>query len=203
MLIIACILVVFWQQDSVHTEDVSVRSYNFTGKDIRLVGGNSELEGRVEILINGTWGTICYEGNFDIRDADVLCRMLHSNLSALEYYTGSRYGYGIGPIFYSQIACRGTEQTIHMCSSDTGVFCSHLSDVGLMCTGCPRTAIHTYGQFEHVNITANGDLYTGNCSNGTSTFQFMYRCGLNGSWEEYGQKCGPLGIVNDFLMYRL
>ncbi|XP_052271435.1 scavenger receptor cysteine-rich type 1 protein M130-like [Dreissena polymorpha] len=194
MLIIACILVVFWQQDSVHTEDVSVRSYNFTGKDIRLVGGNSELEGRVEILINGTWGTICYDGNFDIRDADVLCRMLHSNLSALEYYTGSRYGYGIGSIFYSQIACWGTEQTIHMCSSDTGVFCSHLSDVGLMCTGCPRTAVHTYGQFEHVNITTNGDLYTGNCSNGTSTFQFMYRCGLNGSWEEYGQKCGPIDV---------
>ncbi|KAH3847161.1 hypothetical protein DPMN_089478 [Dreissena polymorpha] len=194
MLIIACILVVFGSNSVVLTEDVSVRSYNFTNKDIRLIGGNSELEGRVEIRINGTWGTICDARWFNSRVADVLCRMLHVNLSALDYFTDSRYGFGVGPIHYSGVYCDGTEQTIHNCSKYTALFCTHSSDVGLMCTGCSRSASNNFGLFEHVNITSNGDLYTGNCSNGASTFQFVYRCALNGSWEEYGPTCGPLDV---------
>ncbi|XP_053378756.1 macrophage scavenger receptor types I and II-like [Mercenaria mercenaria] len=44
-------------------------------KDIRLVGGNSALEGRVEIRYNNTWGTVCDDG-FDRKAAKVICHML-------------------------------------------------------------------------------------------------------------------------------
>ncbi len=43
--------------------------------DLRLRGGNTELEGRVELCWNETWGTIC-DGFWSANDANVACRQL-------------------------------------------------------------------------------------------------------------------------------
>ena len=41
--------------------------------DVRLVDGSTSLEGRVEICIDGTYGTVC-DDFWDDNDAEVVCR---------------------------------------------------------------------------------------------------------------------------------
>ena len=46
-----------------------------TNGTIRLVGGSTPYKGRVEVCVEGCWGTVCGV-DFDAMDASVVCRAL-------------------------------------------------------------------------------------------------------------------------------
>ena len=102
---------------------------------VRLVGGATPLEGRVEVFLRGNWGTVC-DSNWDSVDAIVVCHQL-GNLQAVEAPRMAVFGAGSGPSWYSNVHCTGTERNLTECGkgiSDTGSACPHTRDAGAVCS---------------------------------------------------------------------
>ncbi|XP_029461200.1 macrophage receptor MARCO isoform X2 [Rhinatrema bivittatum] len=96
--------------------------------NVRLVGqGNG---GRVEVLHNGEWGTIC-DDDWDINDGNVVCRMLGYSRATRIYTAGG----GTGKIWLDNMNCKGSEDNIFACAkSSWGIHnCAHNEDAGVEC----------------------------------------------------------------------
>jgi len=110
-----------------HNEDVSVSC-----STLRLVGGPSPQEGRLEVRYKGIWGTVC-DDYFDNAAARVVCHMLGYKHTGR--FIGNRYGAGNGTIWLDDIRCDGTERHISECSHGAWGFhhCEHHEDVSVSC----------------------------------------------------------------------
>ena len=109
---------------------------------IRLAGGN-DTAGRVEVFLNGEWGTVCDDA-WGLSDAGVVCRQLgfSSAFSAPQYAT---FGQGEGSILLDDVACTGGESRLIDCSYDPGTSdCSHGEDAGVVCVSGPVAGIMLY-----------------------------------------------------------
>lgn len=74
----ACLLIPTWLEMLLTCDILLFTTYvpiDCTDGDIRLLNGSTALEGRVEICINGTWGTVCDDGWGGL-DARVVCAQL-------------------------------------------------------------------------------------------------------------------------------
>ena len=52
---------------------------NCTEGDVRLVGGSTHYEGRVEVCVNRAWGSVCAYSQWSSQDAKIVC----NNIGAL------------------------------------------------------------------------------------------------------------------------
>lgn len=82
----------------------------FSPVKVRLEEKSTSDSGRVAVRYGNVWGSICYSG-FDIKEGNVICRML-GYLRAL-YTFNTKHGYGT--IWLSSLECDGTEKSIVDC----------------------------------------------------------------------------------------
>ncbi|KAI6658615.1 Scavenger receptor cysteine-rich protein type 12 isoform X1 [Oopsacas minuta] len=125
-------------EDCSHYEDAGVVCIypNITlpaALHIQLAGGTAST-GRVEILYNNTWGTVC-DDLFTLKDAQIACRQL-GYVGAVSFSPYSAYGEGTGPIWLDNVRCRGLEDALSQCiHSPIGQHdCFHNEDVGVECS---------------------------------------------------------------------
>ncbi|XP_078660617.1 neurotrypsin-like isoform X3 [Branchiostoma floridae x Branchiostoma belcheri] len=126
-----------------HSEDAGVTCSVQQEYQVRLVGGDSENEGRVEVLYNGQWGTVC-DDRWDEKDAKVVCAQLGIE-GAAEAVGKGAFGRGDGPILMDEVRCEGTEKFLSDCprSNWTVHDCSHMEDAGVRCNARPATPQRT------------------------------------------------------------
>ncbi|NXW09522.1 CD6 protein, partial [Fregetta grallaria] len=99
---------------------------------LRLAGGRSQCEGRVEMEQAGAWGTVCDDA-WDLADADVVCRQLRCG-RAVSIHGGAAFGRGSGPILRDEVSCEGHEEHLWDCPAALEHDCSHKEDAGVVCS---------------------------------------------------------------------
>ena len=102
---------------------------------VRLVGGSSYNQGRVEVYYNGEWGTVCDDG-WDDTDAGVVCRQLGFGSSGTAIGSAG-FGKGSGPILLGSVFCNGSEPILARCGHlgiSINKSCSHAEDAGVRCS---------------------------------------------------------------------
>uniref|UniRef100_A0A8C3JHD9 SRCR domain-containing protein n=1 Tax=Calidris pygmaea TaxID=425635 RepID=A0A8C3JHD9_9CHAR len=102
-------------------------------ESLRLLGGESRCDGRVEISLHGTWSRVL-DDDWNIKDAHVVCRELQCGIAEKAYYL-PRSKRGMGLVGLRNVQCAGNETQLMLCKTShpqpTGV----AEDVGVICSG--------------------------------------------------------------------
>ncbi|XP_078088984.1 scavenger receptor cysteine-rich domain-containing protein DMBT1-like [Mustelus asterias] len=120
------------QKNCTHSQDAGVICSGLL--PIRLTDGRNMCSGRVEILYQSAWGTVCNDG-WDLTDGDIVCKQLDCGkaLSVTRAYKGQ----GSGKMWLSGVQCSGTEPFLSQCLANPlgSSNCSHTRDAGISCSG--------------------------------------------------------------------
>ena len=158
---------------------------------MRLADGYIEGEGRIEIIHDGYWGTICVpEWMWNIKDAQVACRQLGYS-TALLTPTVAFFGQGNGPVWLENVRCLGNESSIGFCEHlgwsknffyyyDS--YCWHAEDASVICLNETQVGKVVHATFPYIllnKILAKLQEYEGQLPRLLSiknTFNFSCHC---------------------------
>ncbi|NXJ72864.1 SRCRM protein, partial [Rostratula benghalensis] len=103
---------------------------------LRLVGGGSRCDGRVEIFQHGTWGRVLDE-QWEVQEASVVCRQLQCG-EAERAYNPPRAQRGTGPMGLRGVRCEGHEAKLSLCNTslpERALEAGIAEDMGVVCWG--------------------------------------------------------------------
>ncbi|KAM9593296.1 scavenger receptor cysteine-rich type 1 protein M130-like [Morphnus guianensis] len=109
---------------------------------LRLVGGGSRCDGRVEIFQNGTWGRVL-DDQWDMQEASVVCRQLRCG-EAGTAYNPPKPERGTGPVGLRGVRCAGHEASLALCNTslpESAPAAGVAEDVGVICWGSRRVRL--------------------------------------------------------------
>ena len=126
-------------------------NYTVDNLEVRLSGGQSSFEGKVEVNYDGEWGTVC-DDKFDMADANVVCRMLGSG-SAINI-SNAEAGNDVQPIWLDDLLCTGNETTLLEClhAGFGNTNCRHNEDVAVFCDEPGRIDVVSRSGFPKLGV---------------------------------------------------
>lgn len=139
-------------------------------KPIRLQNGTSRCSGRVEILHEGNWGTVC-DDKWGMQEVAVVCRQLNCGTPIQAKYK-AYYGRGEGRVWLDDVECRGKEKALSDCPKrgygDNN--CDHDEDAGVVCSGNKKSTHFTFA------LTINISPY---CSQNRTNYADYNHCQID------------------------
>ncbi|XP_050767060.1 antigen WC1.1-like [Gymnogyps californianus] len=109
---------------------------------LRLVGGGSRCDGRVEIFQHGMWGRVL-DDEWDVQEASVVCRQLRCG-EAGTAYNPPKPERGMGPVGLRGVRCAGHEANLALCNTslpESAPAAGVAEDVGVICWGSRRVRL--------------------------------------------------------------
>ena len=127
---------------------------NCSDGELRLSGAALTNQGRLEVCVNGAWGSVCdSQGVFTTDEAKVACRqlgilqvegeygtyvewkmyVLHFYLDEVGVLNASVFRNPNGPLLMDRIHCDGSETNFLSCDYSLVPTCSHVHDIAIIC----------------------------------------------------------------------
>ncbi|XP_051476760.1 scavenger receptor cysteine-rich type 1 protein M130-like [Apus apus] len=120
-----------------HDRDIGVTCAEAV--ELRLAAGRGPCDGRVEVKLQGRWGSVG-DKPWTMEDAEVVCKQLGCGSAVGAHPARNTYGEGDGPISLAAVECRGDEAALWDCEvRGWGPYKGpHDYDTSVVCQGFSR-----------------------------------------------------------------
>lgn len=147
----------------------STQRYVDLNVPVRLLGGRTPHEGRLQVMLDGKWGTVC-NYNWNIVNAALVCHQLGLTLNPDDWYLEPNEIPSAGmteDILLSNVECNEFDKDITKCKAETiesfENSCTHDNDVGIRCyetswAGLRFSAISERTDLQYVTVEKAGLL---------------------------------------------